>query len=398
MKIGIPIILSLSLSFQKSFSRPLNHCNWLSSNFQRTINRRNPNSTNSSRGRSFSSFISTPKGHQIRSTIPVAMTPPSAVTTGLLSENAAAKITLIESIIGTDAGDRGMKALIVPNDLHQAAITFTSLTPNSYVVILSGFPCCVNHSPPTETDGPPGAISIARTALSLGHNVILVTDECNEIVFRAAAECLPDIEFEIFPDEKSMKKEDEERMKSLVEKTCDLIISCERAGPAKDGVCYTMRGINMNEKGLIAPIHKIVDMARDLRPEVKYIAIGDGGNEMGMGKVIDRIRNSDKIKDGDKIGAVTLCDFLIAASVSNWGGYALSGSCAVVKNDEENGDENVDWVNKLVPSEEEEVALLERCVKMGCRDGVSGQMEATVDGMPLERSMECLRDIREAGY
>ena len=87
----------------------------------------------------------------------------------------------------------------------------------------------------------------------------------------------------------------------------------------------------MNEKGLIAPIHKIVDMARDIRPEVKYIAIGDGGNEMGMGKVIDRIRNSEKIKDGDKIGAVTICDFLIAASVSNWGGYALSDACAVVQ-------------------------------------------------------------------
>ena len=45
--------------------------------------------------------------------------------------------------------------------------------------------------------------------------------------FRAAAECLPEIEFEIFHDEKSMKKEDEERNKTLVEKKCDLIILCE---------------------------------------------------------------------------------------------------------------------------------------------------------------------------
>ena len=42
----------------------------------------------------------------------------------------------------------------------------------------------------------------------------------------------------------------------------------------------------MNEKGLIAPIHKIVDMLHYLRPEVKHIAI-----------VINRIRNNDKIKD-----------------------------------------------------------------------------------------------------
>jgi hypothetical protein len=67
-----------------------------------------------------------------------------------------------------------------------------------------------------------------------------------------------------------------------------------------------------------------------------------------------------------------------------------------LKNDENIGD-NVDWVQKLVPSEEGEVALLERCVKVGCRDGVSGKMEATVDGMPLETSMNCLRNIRDAG-
>jgi hypothetical protein len=33
---------------------------------------------------------------------------------------------------------------------------------------------------------------------------------------------------------------------------------------------------------------------------------------------------------------------------------------------------------------------------VGCRDGVSGKREATVDGMPLETSMQCLRDIRDA--
>ena len=56
----------------------------------------------------------------------------------------------------------------------------------------------------------------------------------------------------------------------------------------------------------------------------------------------------------------------------------------------------MEWINKCVPTEQEEVALLERCVAKGCRDGVSGKVEATVDGMPLETSMECLRAIRQA--
>ena len=63
------------------------------------------------------------------------------------------QISSIESIIGTDEGNRGMKALIIPGDLQLAATTLTLLPPKSTILVLSGFPCCVNHSPPTETDG-----------------------------------------------------------------------------------------------------------------------------------------------------------------------------------------------------------------------------------------------------
>jgi hypothetical protein len=59
----------------------------------------------------------------------------------------------IQDIIGTDAGNRGMKSLIVLGDLEKAANAIASLEIPSTVVILSGFPCCVNESPPTETDG-----------------------------------------------------------------------------------------------------------------------------------------------------------------------------------------------------------------------------------------------------
>lgn len=314
------------------------------------------------------------------------------------------RITAIESIIGTDEGNRGMKALIVPGDLQKSAETIINLPQKSTILILSGFPCCVHESPPTETDGPPGAISIAKTvlALGMGHTAILVTDECNELVFRAAADCdsLSDLQFEIFPAEQKMTDSDTDRMERLVNHQCDLIVSCERAGPARDGMCYTMRGINMNEHGLIAPIHKIVDIAREIRQGVKYIAIGDGGNELGMGKVIDKIRESDKIQDGDKIGAVTKADFLIAASVSNWGGYALSAACAIMKRSwssnikGDGSDTDQDWVEKCVPTNEDEIALLDRCVEVGCRDGVSGKVEATVDGMSLETSLEFLAKIR----
>jgi hypothetical protein len=54
------------------------------------------------------------------------------------------------------------------------------------------------------------------------------------------------------------------------------------------------------------------------------------------------------------------------------------------------------WVDRCLPTKEDEIALLDRCVAVGCRDGVSGKVESTVDGMPLETSLQCLEDIRKA--
>ena len=199
------------------------------------------------------------------------------------------------------------------------------------------------------------------------------------------------ITLETFPA--VFSQEDEERFAKFA-KICDLVISCERAGPGKDGKCYTMRGIDMNERGLIAPLHRFVEES-----SCKTISIGDGGNELGMGKVIENIINNPKILDGDKIGCVVAADYLIAASVSNWGGYALSAAAALAHVDEINSDDEAHsikkWIDRCLPKEGDEISLLDRCVSVGCRDGVSGKMERTVDGMPLETSLACLRDIRQ---
>ena len=86
----------------------------------------------------------------------------------------------IQNIIGTDAGGRGMKSLIVPGDLELAGKTLGTMESPSRVAVLSGFPCCVDANPPTETDGPPGTFAIARAAAALGHYVTVITDNCNE--------------------------------------------------------------------------------------------------------------------------------------------------------------------------------------------------------------------------
>ncbi len=41
-----------------------------------------------------------------------------------------------------------------------------------------------------------------------------------------------------------------------------------------------------------------------------------------MGKVLGKVR--EKIRNGEVMACVTPTDFLIAAGVSNWGGYAIA--------------------------------------------------------------------------
>jgi hypothetical protein len=187
-----------------------------------------------------------------------------------------------------------------------------------------------------------------------------------------------------------MTEKDEERLQALLV-NCDLLIACERAGPAKDGHCYTMRAIDMED--LVAPLHRLAESCRERGKP--FLAIGDGGNELGMGKVLNKILENPKILKAEQIACVVPADHLIAASVSNWGGYALAAGAALVRASQQQ-DAVKEWVEKCLPTEEEEIALLDRCVAAGCRDGVSGKVEATVDGMPLETSLQCLRDLRAA--
>jgi hypothetical protein len=300
----------------------------------------------------------------------------------------------LQAIIGTDAGGRGMRHLIVPHDLQLAATHITDLPPGSHVIILSGFPCCVTHDPPTETDGPPGTFAIARACAALDYDVTVVAEDVHEHVFQAAAASTAAnerIQCRFFPTV-SRTDDDREALRALA-RTCHVLVSCERAGQAQDGRYYTMKGVDMNRRRpLVSPsLNELVDMVRPARS----IGIGDGGNELGMGKVLPRIRRH--IPNGDTIGCVVPADHLIAASVSNWGGYALAAAMAVAAWEKKRPDDRLEHLlQRCLPTAREETELLHRCVAAGCRDGVSGNMEATVDGMPLETSMRCLEDIRNA--
>lgn len=347
-----------------------------------------------------------------------------------LPPSVVASIERMNDLVTTDAGGRGMKHLVVPGDLLASAKILARLhlrrrsvvgsgrhrsdsgeePPRPRVVVLTGFPCCVDESPPTETDGL-ASVAIARAALRLGYDATLVAEECHAPVFHAAVavdddDVLSRITLSFVPsvaDPGPAWLATNDASIQRLAASADLVVACERAGPAVDGRCYTMRGIDMTARGLINPALHLVPLyaRREEGSDVPFVAIGDGGNELGMGKVLNAVRKH--VPDGDRIGAATPpADRLIAASVSNWGAYALIAAAAVVRfhDDSDRGEcedkGKEEWIDRVLPTEEAEAELIRRCVAAGCRDGVSGKMEATVDGMPLERSMECLREIRKA--
>lgn len=337
------------------------------------------------------------------------------------------KINKIHDIITTTEAGNGeeIKNLIVQGDLLSSAEKLARLERSSYnararpqVIILAGSPSCVGLTPPTESDGL-ASIALGLAIIRLGFNVTFVSEKCNESVFRAAVEgvktaqyspnpMMRDVPFPMddysrmklhFVESPILSSEDEEELDLKYFEKADLVISCGRPGPAADGNCYTMAGMNMTEKDLIAPLHNIVSDFKDhgMQDRKKFIAIGDGGNKLGMGKVKDKVYKH--MDNGEQIGAVDtidgknlVADYLIAASVSNWGTYALIAAAALVRA-HDSKDRN--WIKAVLPTEESERALLDRCVGAGCRDGVSVENVATVGGMPLERSLKCLREIRK---
>ena len=115
------------------------------------------------------------------------------------------------------------------------------------------------------------------------------------------------------------------------------------------------------------------------------IGIGDGGNEIGMGKIPHEtiVKN---IPNGDLIHCRVPTDHLIVAGVSNWGAYAFAAGLFVLL-------DRKPPVDLFDP--DRELAILEAMVREGpLVDGVTGKQTATVDGLSWDEYSRPLLDIR----
>jgi hypothetical protein len=264
--------------------------------------------------------------------------------------------SIIEDTI-LEHGTRGMDNIRRSLRYEYTSRAADLLLKNKGVVLIgTGFPAAGSF----ETDGPLGAIALYKTLEHLGHKPIFV---CAQPISEVLKNHYKTLEFPILNMEESVPI-----VKAAILKLRpSLVISIERAGAAADARYYNMH------KQDITPYVTKFDLFFEFsgRPT---IGIGDGGNEIGMGKVYKDLLSLPIIP------AVTSCDELIVASTSNWGAYGIIAALSVkLKQD----------LFKLFNIR----IIMKYLVQNGSVDGVNHSAEYSEDGFPLETGLAIIKKL-----
>jgi len=280
----------------------------------------------------------------------------------------------------------------IPLTLAAAQALANSIKNKDVIFIATGWPNRPLVSPQIgETDGPLGAALLSR-ALHQAFNAvpfIFIEQELvpamKKVTQSAGFKVLTPIEAIKAVDSKaplhsasvlSFPKDIDEAVKAsldlIQEYKPSAVICIEKAGMNTKGSIHNMFGDD-NTK-YVAKIDFLVREAKRLG--ITTIGIGDGGNEIGMGIIRENIRK--KIPFGNKcncpceegIVSVTKTDFLITATVSNWGAYGIAACLAILLGRSE-----------IFHNRDIECRILQGCADAGLIDGISGYVEESVDSL-----------------
>lgn len=274
----------------------------------------------------------------------------------------------IEDIISKNLENRGMDKIKLKGQLE---LCVKSLDSSNTVVIVTGF--AVKVAKVGETDGPPGALALAYALENLNKKVIIVTDKYSEVFLRIGANLLNlDAVISIFEENK-----EEEQSEEIIRKyKPDHVIGIERPGRGCDNRCYSMRGEDITS---FCPNTDLL-FIKAKQNNISTSAVGDGGNEVGMGKVKDSVVKY--VNKGNIICAQFCSDNLIVAGVSNWGAFGICVGLCIINN------------NMVMYDEEIYEKILKEMVKAGAVDGYSKKRETTVDGLTYEENLEVFLKLR----
>jgi len=328
------------------------------------------------------------------------------------------RVGRLESLVRRDPADRGLisseadRGVLCEGHLAGAALSLSSK--RGPVAILTGFFIPHGDPPAAETDGPPGAVTLARVLAGLGREVVLVTDEPCGGAMRAtaAAAGLGDLELAVAPlvDAESWCLDFLSRRRDAG--GLDHLVAIERVGPSHGldsmlaqsrageppeaefgecvpeqswGCCHNMRARVIDE--WTADVSALFDRLHEFCAEAVTVGIGDGGNEVGMGAVpweelVVRLPGDHSVRIPCRIAT----DWNLLAGISNWGAWALTAAVALAAGRVELIDPmSVEWQHELVA----------RMVAEGPGvDGPSGRAVVGVDGLSIDDYLVPWRAIR----
>ncbi|WP_116365241.1 glutamate cyclase domain-containing protein [Parahaliea mediterranea] len=225
------------------------------------------------------------------------------------------------------------------------------------VLIGTGFPVVDTF----ETDGPVGAIALYEALAALGYQPTLA---CAAPLAAALAPDFAVLEL-TGSDLEGARHQARDALTALQPAA---VVSIERPGLAADGRYYNMRGEDISARcGIFDPFMELADCPT--------IAIGDGGNEIGMGNIASAISALD-IRV-----SVTTCDELLVADVSNWGAYGLIAFLGM-------------WRGRDLLGAVSPIAILDYLSQRGSVDGVTRENTPTEDGLDAAEGLAVLAQLR----
>lgn len=278
------------------------------------------------------------------------------------------EINEIEKAVLKNLDKRGLDKV---NLTGQLVSCVNDLNLSQTVVIVTGF--VIKSAGVGETDGPPGALALAYSLEVLGKKVVIVTDKYSEKLLRVGAELL-NLEASIHIFRENMEEQQAEEIIKKYEP--DHIIAIERPGRNIENRSYSMMGEDITE---FCPNTDLL-FINAKQHNITTSAVGDGGNEVGMGKVMDVVKKH--VFKGNIICAQVETDNLIAAGVSNWGAFAICAGLCITNN------------NVIMYGEETYEDVLKKIVKAGAVDGCSKKNEPTVDGLSYEENLSVFLKLR----
>ncbi len=328
----------------------------------------------------------------------------------------AEQIRQFEEFIRIDPAGRGLLSTddaahpLCAGELQSAAAHLAQH--GKCVAIVTGFFIPGAQVPSAETDGPPGALLLAAALEQLGQTCYVITDEPCTSAVRAAGRAYG------FDVERILTAPHEsgtwvrEFYSHGPGRDLTHLISIERVGPshtiaslaaqsrpfptpiekftnevplAEQDRCHNMRGLTIDD--FTADLHRLFEALPQYRPSAVSIGIGDGGNEIGMGKIPwEELARRLPGATAPLIPCRISADWNILAGTSNWGGFALASATLL----------QAGHTEILAPWDSElQRKVLEIMVAEGpAVDGVTQLPQATVDGLPLLTYLQPWQGIR----